>query len=151
MEIAQRALHCVIVPHRFLFVFAHWSAPQHMANEQKEIVKKAWSCEAAGHTGGRRLRTAVTRKRSVRVGQVRHCAACYQQHRLRQRALDAHSQRSRERHWRLMLDLYEYHRVAMRLLFDRTPLQQIDSGIVELWEKVRREPAKYSYDCDRCK
>ena len=62
-------------------------------------------------------------------------------------------QRSRERHWRLMLDLYEYHgdRVAMRLLFDRAPLYQIESGIVERWEKMRREPAKYSYDCDRCK
>jgi len=132
--------------HRLLF-------GQHMANEQKGRAKAsscAWSCEAAGHIGGRRLRSAVTRKRSVLVGRVRHCTACYQQHRHRQRARDASSQ-LRGRHWSLMLDLYEYHRVAMRLLFDRAPLQQIESGIVEIWEKVRREPVKYSYDCNRCK
>ncbi len=121
-----------------------------MADEQKERAK-AWSCEAAGHTGGRRLRTAVTRKRSVLslVGRVRHCAACYQQHRHRER--DARSQ-IKVRYWSVMMNLYEYHRVSMRLLFDRAPLEQVEKSlIVKAWEKVRRNAVKYSYDCDRCK
>ena len=88
------------------------------------------------------MRGRFGRQRSVGAGPMRHCAACYQQHRLRQRA--------REPHWRLMLDLYEYHRVAMRLLFDRAPLQQIESGIVELWKRCV-ESLSGIHDCDRCK